>query len=191
MSPSPDSHMSEPIDSFASVPSRSMMQAKIDPVRRVITNKLPSSRSFNKWRGENERSPQPLPQSMATDASPYVTPTAQNHLCPSINAYVVSHHFPNLSPPPRRMQLCTKNLLHLRNTLNLISNLYVRWDLLGRSPRIRPQSLLQRPFIIQKLISIPQPRRSKKSVSSCRLVHRTIRGKIGSLWPKLANCTWK
>ncbi|KAF8808330.1 hypothetical protein BYT27DRAFT_7137453 [Phlegmacium glaucopus] len=66
VSPSSDSEMPEPIDSFtvdlfgASVPARSMtFQAKLDPVRRVINE-----------RDKKDRSPQPPPQSMTTNASP-------------------------------------------------------------------------------------------------------------------------
>ena len=84
-----DFEMLEPIDSFtvemfgASVPSRSMtLQAKSDPVRRAVTNKLLSSPSNirNERRGEKSRSPQPPPQSTTTDASPYVTLIAHNRL---------------------------------------------------------------------------------------------------------------
>lgn len=117
-----DSEMLEPIDSFtvdlfgASLPSRSMtLQAKSDPVRRVIRNKLPSTSSNirNERCGEQGRSsPQQLSQSATnTNASPYVAYITL--ISTSINAFViVSHHFRNHFPPQRRMQLRIKNLSH-------------------------------------------------------------------------------
>lgn len=107
-----DSEMLEPIDSFTvdlfgpSLPSRSMtLQAKSDPVRRVLRNKLSSSRSNtrNERCSEEGRSPQPTPQSVTTNTSPYVTPLALNL---SINAFVVSHL--SRSYLQRRMQLRKK-----------------------------------------------------------------------------------
>ena len=118
-----DSEMLEPIDSFTvdlfgtALPSRSMtLQAKLDPVRRVVTNKLPStsSQSSNirtERRGEQGRSsPQQPSQSATTNASPYVTYIT--HISTSINAFVVSHHFRNHFLLQRRMQLRIKNLSH-------------------------------------------------------------------------------
>ena len=121
--PPSDSELLEPIDSFtmdlfgASLPSRSMtLQAKSDPVRRVVRNKLLSTptQSSNiriERRGEQGRSsPQQPPQSATTDASPYVTHITR--ISTSINAFVVSHLFRNHFPPQRRMQLRIKNLSH-------------------------------------------------------------------------------
>ena len=109
-----DFEMLEPIDSFtvdlfgASLPSRSMtLQAKSDPVRRVVRNKLPSnsSQSSNiriERRGEQGRSsPQQPSQSATTNASPYVTYIT--HISTSINAFVVSHLFRNHFLLQRRM----------------------------------------------------------------------------------------
>ena len=121
--PASDSEMLEPIDSFtvdlfgASLPSRSMtLQAKPDPVRRVVRNKLPSTPSQSpsiriKRHGEQGRSsPQQLPQSATTNASPYVTHIT--HISTSINIFVVSHLFRNPFSPQRRMQLRIKSLSH-------------------------------------------------------------------------------
>lgn len=116
--PAADSEMLEPIDSFtvdlfgASLPSRSLtLQAKSDPVRRAVRNKLPSTSSRVERRGEQGRSsPQQSPQSATTNASPYVTHITR--ISTSINAFVVSHLFRNHFPPQRRMQLRTKNLSH-------------------------------------------------------------------------------
>jgi hypothetical protein len=121
--PASDSEILEPIDSFtvdvfgSSLPSRSMtLQAKSDPVRRVVRNKLPStsSQSSNiriERRGEQGRSsPQQPPQSSTTNASPYVAFITR--ISTSINAFVASHLFRNLFPPQRRMQLRIKNLSH-------------------------------------------------------------------------------
>ena len=121
--PTSDSEVLEPIDSFtvdvfgAPLPSRSMtLQAKSDPVRRVVRNKLPStsSQSSNiriERGGEQGRSsPQQPPQSSTTNASPYVTFVTR--ISTSINVFVVSHLFRNHSPPQKRMELRIKNLLH-------------------------------------------------------------------------------
>ena len=201
--PGSDSEMLEPIDSFtvdlfgASLPSRSMtLQAKLDPVRRVIRNKLPSTSSQSSniridRCGEQGRSsspqqpPQQPPQSATTNASPYVTYIT--HISTSINAFVVSHLFRNHFLPQRRMQLRIKSLSHSWNTLNLIFNLYMKSDLLGLGPRTKPQLLLQQEFIIPIL----QPHRSKKSVSSCHLLHIRIRSKARRLCPKPVTYTWK
>lgn len=99
--------MLEPIDSStvdlfgASLPSRSLtLQAKSDPVRRVVRNKVLSSPSNirTERRGEKGRSPQPPPQSATTDASPYVISNTQNHLNinePSCSITSFSKPFPS------------------------------------------------------------------------------------------------
>ena len=124
--PASDSEMLEPIDFFTvdlfggsqpSLPSRSMtLQAKSDPVRRVVRNKLPSNltQSSNtriERRSEQGRSsPQQPPHSATTAASPYVAFITR--ISTSKNAFVVSHLFRNHFPPQRRMQLRIKSLSH-------------------------------------------------------------------------------
>ena len=91
--------MPEPIDSFTVDLFGPSLPSQLDPASRV-GNKLSasgSSNTRNERDGEQGRSPQPLPQSVTTDVSPYVTLIAQN-LYLSIFTYVVSHpgrsHFP-------------------------------------------------------------------------------------------------
>ena len=109
--PASDSEMLEPIDSFtvdlfgASVPSQSMtLQARSDPVRRVVTNKLPSTstQSSNirtERHGEQDRSsPQQPPQSAT---SPYVNHITYSHL--NLNENVCSiTSFSKPFPSPKK-----------------------------------------------------------------------------------------
>ena len=179
-----DFEMLEPIDSFT-VPSQLMTsRAKSDPVR----NKLLSSPSNirNERRSQKGCSPQPPPRSATTNASPYVTP-CRSKSSQRITSFVVSHPSRSHSPPQRRMQLRSEwNPFHSRNTLNFIFSLYMKSDSLGLKLKARSHLLLQ-----QIILPILQPHRSKKSVSSCHMVHLKTRAKTEWLCPQPVTCTWK